>query len=257
MNDMSNAAAISTAPRVTSSRRVATGPSAQRGIALFVGLVFLVMLTMIALVVMKGTLLELRMTTATARHEAAFEASEALRPIPEAVLADHVFNRGWPSSWGGDVPDAMFDLNQTFANRTAWINLLNPNTTSGLGLQGVCGGSTLVSFYLPASACSGQTDAYNYMPGSWAPAVKFTVCETGAPTGCGSNQQVNATISVVRDGVTVNKGAGAAMSQGYASIGVGTAKAGSALLLQIRSEATVPGNGQAATIAQYKLNVAN
>jgi hypothetical protein len=231
--------------------------SAQRGVALFVGLVFLVMLSLIALMVMKGTLLELRMTTATARHEAAFEASEALRPIPEAVLADHVFNRGWPVSWGGDVPNAMFDLNKTFANRLAWIDLMNPNTTSGQGLQGACGGSTLVSFYLPVSACSGQTDSYNYTPTAWAPSVKFTVCETGAPTGCATNQQVDATISVVRDGVVVNAGSGAAMSQGYASIGVGTAKAGSALLLQIRSEATVPGNGQASTIAQYKLNIAN
>jgi hypothetical protein len=234
---------------------LASRPSAQRGIALFVGLVFLVMLSLIALVVMKSTLLELRMTTATARHEAAFEASEALRPIPESVLADHVFNRGWPAAWGGDVPNALFGLDKTYANRTSWINLMNPSTTSGLGLQNVCGSSSLVSFYLPVTPCTGQTDSYNYTPSDWAPSVKFTVCETGAPTGCSANQQVNATIAVVRDGVTVNNGAGAAMSQGYASTGVGTAKAGSALLLQIRSEATVAGNGQAATIAQYKLNV--
>jgi hypothetical protein len=45
------------------------------------------------------------------------------------------------------------------------------------------------------------------------------------------------------------------MSQGYASIGVGAAKGGSSLLLQIRSDAKVPGNGEAVTIAQYSLDI--
>ena len=41
------------------------GLQRQRGVALFVGLVFLVMLSLVAIVVMKDTLLETRMTTAT------------------------------------------------------------------------------------------------------------------------------------------------------------------------------------------------
>jgi len=39
----------------------------QRGVALFLGLVFLVILTLVALVVMRGTMLEMRLTTATTR----------------------------------------------------------------------------------------------------------------------------------------------------------------------------------------------
>jgi Tfp pilus assembly protein PilX len=226
----------------------------QSGVALFVGLVFLVMLTLVALVVMKSTLLEMRMTTATARHEQAFEASELLRPIPEAILADHIFNRGWPASWGGDVPDAMFDLNTTFANRLNWKTLLDPTTATGKGLQKLCGGSALVSFYLPVGPCAGQSDAYNYTPTTWKSSVVMNVCNDGS-TSCSASKQINGTVAVVRDGVIVNQGSGTAMSQGYASIGVGTAKGGSALLLQIRSDAKVPGNGEAVTIAQYKLNI--
>ena len=69
-----------------STRRIPSGRVSQQGVALFVGLVFLVMLTLIALVVMKGTLLEIRMATASARHEQAFEAAETMRAIPEALL---------------------------------------------------------------------------------------------------------------------------------------------------------------------------
>jgi hypothetical protein len=224
----------------------------QHGVALFVGLVFLVMLSLVAIVVMKDTLLETRMTTATARHEQAFEASEAGRLIPETVLAAHVFNRGWPSSWGGSVPDNAFDLNATFGHRLDWIKLLDPSTTSGQGLQ-TCGGVGLVIFYMP-QACGTHADNYSYSPSDWDPSVIMTTCGDGSAT-CTSNRKVKTTVAMIRDGVTVNKGSGAAQSQGYASIGVGTAKGGSALYLQIRSEAKVPGNGQAATIAQYKLNI--
>ena len=222
-------------------------PGRQRGIALFVGLVFLVMLTLVSLIVMRGTLLEMRMTTATARHEQAFQASETARTVPETVLAAHVFNRGWPESWGGTIPDVMFNLNTVFANRLGWSALLNPNTTSGQGLQSACG-TGLVIFYM-AVACPSRTAQYNYSPSSWAAAVKFTIAAT----------QTQDVISIVRDGVTINQGSGAAQAQGYSSVGVGTSKGGSALLLQVESQATVPGSGSnpATTIAQYKLSITN
>lgn len=224
----------------------------QRGVALFVGLVFLVMLSLVAIVVMKDTLLETRMTTATARHEQAFEASETGRQIPEMVLAAHVFNRGWPTSWGGSVPDSAFDLNATFKHRPDWLALLDPGTTTDEGLQ-TCGGVGLVIFYMPQT-CGTHAENYSYTPSDWDTSVMMTTCGDGAAS-CASNRQVKTKVAMLRDGVTVNKGSGAAQAQGYASIGVGTAKGGSALYLQIRSESTVPGNGQAATIAQYKLNI--
>jgi hypothetical protein len=233
-------------------------PSREQGVALFVGLIFLVILSLVALVAMRGTLLDMRMTTATARHEQAFEASEAARAIPEAVLANHVYNRGWPASWGGNVPDALFDLNTTFANRLAWINLLNPNTTSGQGLKNSCAGS-LVIFYI-AVTCATRTNAYNYTPTQWEKAATFLTCAngtTGSSTTCPSGQQVTNSVSIIRDGVSINKGAGAAQAQGYSSVGVGSSKGGSALLLQLRSDSTVPGGGEAVTIAQYKLNISH
>ncbi|HEY0196958.1 MAG TPA: PilX N-terminal domain-containing pilus assembly protein [Rhodanobacter sp.] len=228
----------------------------QRGVALFVGLVFLVVLTLIALVVMKGTLLEMRMTTANARHEQAFEASEGMRAIPEALLVAHMnkYNPGWPASWGGTVPDAMFGLDAIFNNRPQWKTLLKPSSGADTGIQDACGGASLVFFYMDAPPCAGQSDAYNYIPSNWAPAIKMIVCDDGT-TGCGANNQIISTISIIRDGVTANQGAGAAAQQGYAGLGVGSANGGAAVLLQIRSDAKVPGNGEAVTMAQYKVNV--
>jgi Tfp pilus assembly protein PilX len=225
----------------------------QRGVALFVGLVFLVMLSLVALMVMKDTLLEMRMTTATARHEQAFEASERMRVIPEAILADHVFNRGWPVSWGGSVPDGKFDLYTTFAHREAWIDLINPKTNDGEGLQTSCGGSNLVIFYMPQT-CVTHTESYNYDSSAWDDAVVMNTCANGSKS-CGASQKINSRVAIVRDGVMLNKGSGAASQQGYSSVGVGTAKGGGALLLQVRSDTKVPGNGEAATIAQYKLEI--
>jgi hypothetical protein len=231
-------------------------PGRQRGIALFIGLVFLVMLTLVSLVVMRGTLVEMRMTTATARHEQLFEASETARRVPEAILTLHVFNRGWPESWGGSVPDVMFNLNSTFANRTDWQALLNPNTTTNQGIQSVCG-SGLVILYM-AVTCPTRTAQYNFSPSTWDPSIIFTVCDPVGST-CSSADQTTDKIAIVRDGVSLNQGSGAAQAQGYASVGVGTSKGGSALLLQIRSfAAPTPTSTQGATtIAQYKVNITN
>lgn len=223
----------------------------QRGIALFVGLIFLVLLTVVALVVMRGTMLEMHLTSATARHEQAFEASEATRVIPEAIINDHVFNRGWPKGWGGDVPDSMFDFATTFANRTDWINLLKPDTGAKTGLQDYCGTGTLASFYLPVN-CTSHAASYNYTPSQWENTVVMSLCSGGTQSSCPSGKKINANIAIVRDGVRPNAGSGGAQAQGYASPGIGTATGGASLLLQVRSDAKVAGNGEATTIAQYK-----
>lgn len=238
-------------PRLVSGRR-----SRQSGVALFVGLVFLVVLTLIALVVMKGTLLEMRMTTANARHEQAFEASEGLRAIPEALLVAHMdkYHPGWPVSWGGTVPDAMFGLNTIFNNRPQWLALLNPISSPGTGIQYACNGSSLVIFYMDTPACAGQSDAYNYTPSSWAPAIKMVVCDDGT-TDCATSNQIVSTISIIRDGVVVNQQAASASRAGYEGLGVSSADGGTSVLLQIRSDAKVPGNGEAVTMAQYRVNV--
>lgn len=238
-----------------SSIRVGTWPKSrrQRGAALFIGMVLLIVLTLVALVAMRGTLLEMRLTSSEAQHELAFQSSEAAREIPEALLTSYAYYHGWPQSWGGTVPDAQYALGTTFANRKQWLSLLAPNGDQGL--QTSCNGA-LANFILNVPCVSGQSASYNYTPSSWAPTFIMNTCVNGT-TSCSSSGQVTNTVAIVRDGVAPNAGSGAAAQQGYASIGVGTARGGALLLLQVRSSSTVGGVGQAVTIAQYRLNVVN
>jgi hypothetical protein len=226
------------------------GARRQRGAVLFIGMVLLIILTLVAMVAMRGTLLEMRLTSSTAQHELAFEASESARAIPESLLTSYAYYHGWPQSWGGTVPDAQYALNNMFANRPDWLALLKPS--SGRGLQTSCNGA-LANFILNTPCIAGQSASYNYTPSQWAPTFIMNTCLNG--TSC-TSQAVN-TVAIVRDGVAPNMGSGAAAQQGYASVGVGTAKGGALLLLQVRSNSTVPGGGQATTIAQYRLNIVN
>lgn len=216
-------------------------------------MVLLIILTMVALFAMRGTLLEMRLTSSVAQHELAFEASEAARQIPEAVLSSYAYYHGWPQGWGGTVPDAQYGLDSVFANRPTWKTLLTPS--DGQGLQTSCNGA-LANFILNVPCLPGQSDAYNYDPSQWATTFILNTCLNGQATCSSSAQAVNK-VAIVRDGVAPNVGSGAAAQQGYASVGVGTAKGGALLMLQIRSQSTTPGGGQATTIAQYRLNIVN
>jgi len=62
----------------------------QAGVALFVGLIFLLMITLVAVTAMRGTSLELNMATNTANHEEAFEGAESGRMAFVRVIRDHV-----------------------------------------------------------------------------------------------------------------------------------------------------------------------
>lgn len=235
--------------------RMERGMRRQHGAALFVGMVLLIVLTLVALVAMRGTLLEMRLTSSTAQHQLAFQSSEAARQIPEALLTSYAYYHGWPQTWGGTVPDAQYALGSTFANRPQWQALLAPNGSKGL--QKSCNGG-LANFILNVPCVTGQTDSYNYTPSAWAPTFIMDTCINGGPvSSCGSGAKVESTVAIVRDGVAPNAGSGAAAQQGYASIGVGTARGGALLLLQVRSSSVVSGGGQAVTIAQYQLNIVN
>lgn len=228
-------------------------PGRQHGVALLMGMVLLLVLTLVALVAMRGTLLDMRLTSATAQHELAFESSESARAVPEAILAAYAYYHGWPQSWGGTVPDAQYQLSETFVNRANWLTLLTPSGSTGL--QKSCDGA-LANFILNVPCISGQTDAYNYTPSEWASTFIMDTCLDGTLT-CSSSQQATNTVAIVRDGVSTNVGSGAAAQQGYASIGVGSARGGALLMLQIHSNSTTPGGGQAVTVAQYRVNIVN
>ena len=227
----------------------------QRGVALFMGLVLLLVLTLVALVAMRSTLLDMRVTSSTAQHEQAFEASEAARAIPEALLSAYAYYHGWPQSWGGTVPDAQYQLSDTFLNRKTWLKLLAPSGSNGL--QTSCNGA-LANFILNVPCISGQTASYNYTPSKWAPTFVMNTSTDGtsAPWGTspGDRQlQARGRTQARFGGDQVRHFREARLDDGGRTVQDG----GALRMLQIRSSSVVAGSGQAVTIAQYRLNIVN
>lgn len=75
-----------------------------QGMALIVALILLMVLTMIAVIAMRTTTLDLKMTANQTLSKRTFQASEAGRARIWQILNDHNFHRGWPTSVGGTVP---------------------------------------------------------------------------------------------------------------------------------------------------------
>lgn len=220
-----------------------TGRGRQRGVALFVGLVFLVVLSLVAIMAMKGTLIEMRMGTSSARHEQAFEVSEMLRGVPVSLFDEHVFQRGWPSELGGTLPDSDFDYQNKFSS-----DLLN---TVSDGLKDDCSGSPAL-LYGQLQTCNTAESLYD--PSTWHPDMQLAICDVGS-TSCSAD--VTSTISVVPDGQVLAEGAGGAQSAGYRGLGVGSAGGGASMYFEIKSIGSVPGNGVATTHSQYRQTIRN
>lgn len=213
----------------------------QQGIALFVGLIFLLVLSIVAVIAMRGTLVEMRMVTNTARHETAFEASEALRSLPVSLFDEHVYARGWPTSFKGDVPDSEFTYSSTVPS-----SLLAKAKDA---LQKDCGTNTTTLFYGQLQpACGGLPKETLYDPSTWHTDMVIAICDTGTKSCSGD---VGAQISIVPDGTTLGQGAGGAQAAGYRGLGVGSANGGAEMYFEIRSVATAPGGGASTTHAQY------
>ncbi len=85
-------------------------PAHQRGLALIVALVLLLVMTMVAVVAMRSTTIDLKMTTNTTLNRRAFQASEGARTILGPLLSSHAFYAGWPVAMGGTQPDAAFSF---------------------------------------------------------------------------------------------------------------------------------------------------
>jgi hypothetical protein len=230
--------------QATRRSQAASAPSRQRGVALFVGLVFLVVLSLVAIIAMQSTFLEMRMATNVARHEEAFQMSDSMRGAVGPFLDANLLTGGWPVSWGGAVPDNQFDWTSVCPNASL------PVTTANCPLVSTVA-TAIKNAATPFKQITGPLDTGEepYDPSTWV--IDFTLTQNN-PNGTG---KIAASISLVPDGVVPNQGSGTAQAAGYRGLGVSTAAGGFAKFFEVQAIGLSPDdgtNGRAVTIAQYR-----
>lgn len=210
----------------------------QRGYVLITSIIFLVLLTLVALVALKNSGLEARMGANNALHTQAFEASEGSRRLVNILVDTNVFNRGWPATAaGGLINDSEFD--------SVSLSLLTkPYTSCGTSTTPTSYGTCLYplagtpsNWYFQNSECSGAFPCSKFPNGLDTDAqykVPLTTSSSSSSSG-GSSPMVTGTMAIFKLNAAIAPGSGAQMNAGYLGAGHGTASNGSYLYFFINS----------------------
>jgi hypothetical protein len=209
----------------------------QRGYVLVTSLIFLMVLTLVAVIATKNTTLELKMSHNFLEKSQAFEGSEAARLKAGDLVDALMFYRGWPANYGGTATTTDFDgslYNQTWP---ATMQLMSADGTTAASASAPPQDYTTAN-YGGNISCNGASVPVSIQ------CIPITLEYQYSPTSDGTyaaTTDVNAYISVFRLGVFNNAGSGTAMNAGYEGTGKGAAGAGAAILLYIRSQAMMGG----------------
>ena len=219
----------------------------QKGATLFVGLMFLLVLTLVALVSMQGTTLELKMATNQAQRQSAFELSENMRLMTGAITSQNTLNRGMQNFTG---------------SAQTWTS-----TSTVTGEPG--GGSSCTQAALPAALELYQNETATTYSTTWH--TIDGVFRGNVPTGtaadiAGSPDKIlsNCTSTVPGGAAWANVFAigtrstpGTGAAQNESGTGIGGAGGGASKWFEIRSQGQV-GNGAAVvTAAEYRQPIVN
>ena len=219
----------------------------QKGATLFVGMMFLLVLTLVALVSMQGTTLELKMATNQAQRQSAFQLSENMRLMTGAITSQNTLNRGMQNFTG---------------SAQSWTS-----TSTVTGEPG--GGSSCTQAALPTDLELYQSETATSYSTTWH--TISGVFRGNIPTGAaadiaGSPNKIlsNCTSSIAGGAAWANVYAigtrstpGTGTAQNEAGTGIGGAGGGASRWFEIRSQGQV-GNGAAVvTAAEYRQPIVN
>lgn len=198
------------------------------GYALVTALIFLVLLTLVALAAIRGSGLEAKMSANNAARTEAFESSELPRAAVTNLIDALCYADGWPSAIGGDattftgaIPTGLGIVNDSGGKPRYWCNE-NWGTEFEPDKLAKCG--TTDSLFTEGCAANFRL---NYPSGSVPPA--------SASIG---DVVLNADLAVHRLYVTGAPGAGQAQVYGYAPPGISAAGGGGNIFFYINSHGT-------------------
>jgi hypothetical protein len=221
----------------------------QRGATLFVGLMFLLVLTLVALVSMRSTTLELRMATNQSQHQSAFELAESMRLMTGAIVSQNTLNRGMQNFSGS-------------AQTWAYIGSAGP-VGGQPGGGTACATSALPSalqLYQNENATSYST-TWHTIPGVFRGNVPTATAAdiAGNPNkilaNCSTAPGGSAWANVYAIGTRQNTGTGTAQNQ--AETGVGAGGGGASRWFEIRSQGQIGDGAGVVTAAEYRQPIVN
>ena len=210
----------------------------ERGAVLITSLMFLIVLTLVALVASQSTVLEARMSNNTIVKGRATESSEALRTGTLDLLDTHLFNRGWPKGYTDGTNIGTLDPSYS-ALFTLPVGVSVTNVVNWA--PGNDAGETLFN---PASWTKDMTLAVNGNSGS-------------GDTDYDDDVDQKADLYVFRT-VTVNSpGSATAMVGGYEGLGKSSASGGALMFFDLRSVGASAGSAETVTGSNYRYVVRN
>ena len=201
-------------------------PASQRGAVLITSLIFLVMLTVVAVVANQSTVLETRMSTNAIVKARAVESSEALRTLSHELIASACHSHGWPDSitglTGGTVREDEFHI------------------------------PTGVDVNTPVDWCTENPLGEQLLDSTtWQKDLTLLV-DSNTDSDYVDDGDQQAEFYAHRISSTRNPGSATAMVAGYEGLGKSTASGGGAVLLDLRSVGRSAGNSSGVTGSIYR-----
>lgn len=195
------------------------------GYALITAIVFLVLLSLIALTALRSSGLEVKSGANSARRAAAFEAAEVSRSLVAGLIEPLCRSGGWPTSAGGAVPDSEFP-----ARLPAGLSLVDRDGSGG-----------------PDNWCLEPDSEASFDPDAMDRDAAYHQALPGL--------QIAGDVAVRRLNTEASAGAGQAQGAGYAGIGIGVAGGGGHIHFYLRSrgaERSEQAEASATTSAVYR-----
>jgi hypothetical protein len=200
----------------------------QRGAVLVTSLIFLVVLTVIALVANQSSVLEVRMSSNSIAKGRATESSETLRTASNELIDAHLFYRGWPTSVGGNLgytDQFYFSTGVDLANTNDW------------GAQNSTGEDL-------------------FTPSTWVKDMSLRI-DGNSDGDYTDDVDQDADLYVYKTVVVNSTGSATAMVAGYEGLGKSSASGGALIFFDLRSVGTSAGNASSTTGSNYRYVVRN
>ncbi len=209
-----------------------SSPASQQGAVLITSLIFLVMLTIVAVVANQSTVLETRMSTNSIVKARAVEASEALRIASNGLIDTHLYYRGWPTALTGvtggiTVADDYFDIPSGVA--------VNKASNWGLG---------------------NEATENLFDPATWVNDMSLRIDGNGDADYVDDLDQ-QADLYVYKNAVTNSTGSATAMVAGYEGLGKSSASGGALMFFDLRSVGASAANSSGVTGSNYRYVIRN